>query len=349
MDGARLTVRLADRDAMSDWRFSPDGQGAELAWHGPCALTPDSAELLTALEACFALHPVVRSIRVKAPLPRDAALFEQGTLRLAPGEPATAHAALFWQQRAPWLAQHAAQPFPLDYVVAGALRHPRRPPKPTGEVYRRYIPWLQATLSLRVATEALDAARLNQWMNDPVVAHFWEEQGPIDKHRAYLRKQTEDAHTLPLVLCLDGVPFGYVEAYWAREDRIAPFCDARDHDRGWHVLIGDPACRGQHFVSAWMPSVSHFLFLDDPRTQRLVIEPRIDNGKMLRSLARSGYALEKAFDFPHKRAMLGTLSRERFFNEALWLPRSADGLAPAALAPLARPRPSDQLVSTALH
>lgn len=348
MQGSCLTIKVIDRDAASAWRLHHAGDQAQLDWLGPCSTGPDTPELLAALEATFALHPAPRTIRVVAPLPRQSPLFTQGILRRPPDEPIIAQAGLFWQQQHPWLAGTAAAPYPLDYVMTGAARHPRRPPKPASVVYRRHIPWLQATLSLRVATEELDAVRLNLWMNDPTVAHFWEEAGPIEKHRAYLRKQTEDAHTLPLVICLDGVPFGYVEAYWAREDRIAAFCGAADHDRGWHVLIGDPAYRGQHFVSAWMPSISHYLFLDDPRTQRLVIEPRIDNAKMLRSLARSGYALEKTFDFPHKRAMLGTLTRERFFNESLWVPRAADGITPQALAPL-QPRQADRPVSPSLH
>jgi RimJ/RimL family protein N-acetyltransferase len=71
-----------------------------------------------------------------------------------------------------------------------------------------------------------------------------------------------------------------------------------------------------------MPSVSHYLLLDDCRTQRIVIEPRIDNDRMLKSLAMCGYAHLKAFDFPHKRAMLSMLLRERFFGEALWIPHT---------------------------
>lgn len=67
-------------------------------------------------------------------------------------------------------------------------------------------------------------------------------------------------------------------------------------------------------------SLSHYLFLDDCRTQRLVIEPRVDNAKMLRNLAQCGYAHVKAFDFPHKRAMLGMQLREHFFNERSWIP-----------------------------
>jgi len=71
-----------------------------------------------------------------------------------------------------------------------------------------------------------------------------------------------------------------------------------------------------------MPGVSHYLFLDDCRTQRIVIEPRIDNRRMVHSLNRCGYASLKEIQFPHKRAVLGQLLRERFFDDALWIPRS---------------------------
>ncbi|BBI49044.1 hypothetical protein HORIV_14650 [Vreelandella olivaria] len=69
-----------------------------------------------------------------------------------------------------------------------------------------------------------------------------------------------------------------------QEDSIGAYYAADDFDRGWHVLIGEAAFRGQPYVAAWMPSISHYLFLDDCRTQRLVIEPRVDNAKMLRNL-----------------------------------------------------------------
>jgi hypothetical protein len=90
--------------------------------------------------------------------------------------------------------------------------------------------------------------------------------------------------------CLDDEPFGYFEIYWAKENRIAPYYDVDDFDRGWHVLIGEPHMRGKRFVTAWLPSISHYLFLDDDRTQRIVIEPRADNFKMIRNLAQCGYA-----------------------------------------------------------
>ena len=311
--------------AIARWNLSADAQPPRLEWLGPCAGDPDANELMAAIESAFSQLPAATHLALRAPLPQARALQEAGLLVPDAHGAQTVQASMFWQLAASWLPRGAAPAYPLDYVMTGERRHPRRPPKPTGVVYRRAIPWLSATLSFRVATEELDAVRLNRWMNDPVVAEFWQEEGDLDKHRAYLRKQADDPHTLALIGCLDNVPFGYFETYWAREDRIAPFCNAADFDRGWHVLIGEPSCRGPAFVPAWLPSISHYLLLDDVRTQRLVIEPRADNVKMIRNLARSGYALEKEFDFPHKRAMLGTLSRERFFGERFWLPRAPDG------------------------
>jgi acetyl CoA:N6-hydroxylysine acetyl transferase len=42
---------------------------------------------------------------------------------------------------------------------------------------------------------------------------------------------------------------------------------------------------------------------------------------MIRNLGKCGYANLKEFDFPHKRAMLGMLLRERFFADRRWVPR----------------------------
>lgn len=217
----------------------------------------------------------------------------------------------------------------VEWVETAGRRHPRRPPKPRGTVYRRRIPWLERTLSFRVVDIDRDVARFNRWMNDPRVAFFWEEAGDMARHRAYLEAIAADPRVIGLIGCLDDAPFAYFEVYWAKEDRIAPFCDASDHDRGWHALVGEEACRGRAFVSAWMPGISHHLFLDDPRTERLVIEPRVDNDAMRRSLVTSGYRHIRDFDFPHKRAALHVLSRGDFFNQRRWLPRDPVAAPPS--------------------
>jgi acetyl CoA:N6-hydroxylysine acetyl transferase len=97
------------------------------------------------------------------------------------------------------------------------------------------------------------------------------------------------------------------------------------------VLVGESAFRGKQFATAWLTSISHYLFLDDPRTQRVVGEPRADHAQQIRNLDRSGFAKIKEFDFPHKRALLISMLRERYFGERLWLPRD-EPAQPAASA-----------------
>ncbi|MNT11552.1 N(6)-hydroxylysine O-acetyltransferase [compost metagenome] len=242
-----------------------------------------------------------------------------------------------WQLPALWHTGTSGRDYPLQYAMTQGRRHPVRAPKPSGQVYARHIPWLDQVFSMRVADLDADLACFHGWMNDPRVAAFWEEEGDLEKHRDYLSAQLADPHTIPLIGCLDGKPFAYFEVYWAKENRIGPYYDADDFDRGWHVLIGDGAIRGKAYISAWLPSLMHYMFLDDPRTQRIVGEPRIDHVQQIRNLDRSGFAKVKAFDFPHKRAMLVMLLRERFFGERLWVPQDdgqaqLSGAEPTALA-----------------
>ncbi|MDI4664953.1 acetyltransferase [Xanthobacter autotrophicus] len=230
-----------------------------------------------------------------------------------------------WQQGGLWLPQ-ARPVFAQRFALTQGRRHPVRPPKPEGIVYTRFIPWLGARFELRTLDLATDLDRFNRWMNDPRVAEIWDEAGDLDRHRAYLEGLEADPHMLPLMGAVDGASFAYFEVYWAKENRIAPFYDAGDHDRGWHVLVGEDAFRGRAYVATWLPSLMHYIFLDDPRTQRIVGEPRADHHQQLRNLERSGFARVSTFDFPHKRAALVMLLRERFFGDRLWVP---DGTLPA--------------------
>ena len=83
------------------------------------------------------------------------------------------------------------------------------------------------------------------------------------------------------------------------------------------------SCTIRESVSAWLPSLMHFMFLDDPRTQRIVGEPAASHAQQIRNLDRSGFAKVKHVHFPHKRALLVQLLRERFFADRLWAPDNA--------------------------
>ncbi|WP_051432044.1 GNAT family N-acetyltransferase [Rhodovibrio salinarum] len=248
-------------------------------------------------------------------------LFEKGVAMPDTDGGAVAHADMLLQRPEAWSPwRRDAGAYPFSPVMTNGRRHPQRPPKPTGRVYARYIPWLGQTLSFDVADPQQHLDRFHRWMNDPRVDAFFEEAGSLDYHRDYLRALTANPGMLPLIGCFDDAPFAYFEVYWAQESRLGPYYDADDYDRGWHVLVGEDAFRGKAYIAAWLPSLVHFMLLDDPRTQRIVGEPAANHHQQLRNLQRSGFAHVKSFDFPHKRAALVALTRERFFGDQLWQP-----------------------------
>lgn len=321
VDGDTLLLQRADGTEKSEWQLSQQAGQLNLERIGSAYHLVANTELLAAIEACFLTYPDCLTLTLTAHVIAVDELISSGIVLRDQNGQLSVKTELFWQQPQPWLVQSQSFPFPLTYVFGQGRRHPLRPPKPTGILYQRYIPWLERTLSFRTLDLQNDLRLFSRWMNDPVVAAAWREEGDLARHHAYLEGLEADPHVITIVACLDNEAFGYFEVYWAKEDRLAPFYDVDDFDRGWHVLIGEPAFRGKPFVSAWLPSISHYLFLNDCRTQRIVIEPRVDNYKMIRNLGKCGYTNLKEFDFPHKRATLAMLLRERFFADRHWIPK----------------------------
>ncbi|MFT4002265.1 MAG: GNAT family N-acetyltransferase [Rhizobium sp.] len=225
----------------------------------------------------------------------------------------------FFQLAKPWLGS-TPKAYPEVPILTNGALHPQRPPKPAGRVYSRFIPWLNTQLGFHVADIEADLAHFHRWMNDPRVAAIWEDGGDLSYHRDFIAGRLADPRTLPLIGTFGGVPFGYFELYWAKEDRIGPHYDADGYDRGWHVAIGEDDFRGKAFVSAWLPSLMHYMFLADPRTRRIVGEPIHHHAQQIRNLDRSGFAKVKHIQFPHKKALLVMLLRERFFMDRLLSP-----------------------------
>lgn len=325
-----LSVQSDEHKKRSVWHLSTQSGQLTLEWVDPDSEQPEVHELLAAIEATFVSYPHQAKLYLIAPVGQFAELFDTGVLVKVKEGQVVVYVGLFWQQARVWLSSSRSQTYPLYPVFSQGRCHPLRPPKPVGIVYQRYIPWLGRMLSFRTVNLDTDLGCFNRWMNDPVVAEFWQETGDLTRHRSYLEAIQTDPHVINLIGCLDDEPFGYFEIYWAKEDRIAHYYDVDDFDRGWHVLIGEPHLRGKPFVTAWLPSISHYLFLDDARTQRIVIEPRVDNCKMIRNLTRCGYVHLKEFNFPHKRALLGMLLRKRFFAAQLWVPH--DMLLPHSMS-----------------
>lgn len=192
--------------------------------------------------------------------------------------------------------------------------HPVRPNIQTGTLYSRYVPQIDKTLSFRMIDPVLDLDHFHDWHNQPRVADFWELALPKAELHDYILKGLKDPHTLPMIFECNGVPTGYFEMYWCREDRLAPYYESESFDRGFHFLIGDVNFLGFKNTDATLKSLLHFLFIDEIRTRRVMAEPRADNAKVLKYVETSGgWKKLYEFDFPHKRAALLECKRENFY------------------------------------
>lgn len=274
-------------------------------------------------EACWSLaywsflnHPdCVRLIWRNIPVP-ESALFDGLVLSCASGY--ETWQSMFWQLPGAWLCGKSAVSYPLTFALDQAGWCPVRPPKPEGTVYRRFDHRLGEWFSLRTLDIEEDLGRFNRWQNAPRVLQFWEEGGNLADHRRYLEDLAADPRALMLVGCFDEKPFAYFEVYWVKGDRIAPYYYSTEFDRGIHMLVGEEVHRGPHKVDCWLPSLVHYLFLDDCRTQTIVSEPRTDNERMIGYLRKYGFHRSRNIVFPHKEASLMMLTRQRFFEVGLY-------------------------------
>lgn len=314
-----LLLQATEPGNIQQWALTAGKAGLGLEWIGHTP--PETATLLAALDAVFTQHPQQQEATIFIPGADTTEWQQSGFTLPCDANQLKASRELLWQQPRLWIPRPPA-PMPLQYTLSEGRRHPVRRPKPQGVVYQRFIPWLDKTFSLRTLDVEKDLSRFNRWMNDPEVAKHWHEEGDLAQHNSYLQSIAANPHMYTLLGCLDGEPFSYFEVYWATENRIGAHYDAQDYDRGWHVLIGEPTFRGKAFATVWLTSIAHYMFLDDPRTQRIVGEPNVNHSQQLRNLDLTGYARVKTFDFPHKKAQMVMLLREHYFNNALWWPRS---------------------------
>ena len=143
------------------------------------------------------------------------------------------------------------------------------------------------------------------WMNDPVVAAFWELAGPADLTEHHIRAQLDgDGRSVPCLGTLDGVPMSYWEVYRADLDPLARHYPARPHDTGVHLLLGPAACRGRGLGGVLLRALTDRALARRPAAQRVVAEPDVRNLPSLSAFRKAGFRRAADLDLPGKRAAL---------------------------------------------
>jgi acetyl CoA:N6-hydroxylysine acetyl transferase len=222
---------------------------------------------------------------------------------------------VFLQQASLWVSAERGQVQAEVWAVTDSRAHPKRPALTPGIKYRKFFPTIGRTLSFRVVDLDRDLETLHNWHNQPRVADFWELAKSKEELRAYFAEGLAKAHQHPFILEVDGAPVGYFELYYTPEDRLGPYYEYDPFDRGFHFLIGSREHLGFANTDAIIKAVCHFLFLDDPRTRKIMAEPRSDNSRVLKYVeAFPLWRRVKEFDFPHKHAVLIEGKREKFFT-----------------------------------
>ncbi len=222
----------------------------------------------------------------------------------------------FFQFSPYWIKSPENDLYPVAWTQSNEVSHPvRQNPKKSTLLYERHIHEISRTIVFRVIDPKKDLSVFSSWHNDGRISEYWELKGTKEKHIEYIEKSLADQHLIPVILEADGEPVGYFEFYWVKEDRLGPYYDSHDYDRGFHFLIGERKFLGIKKTDAVLKCVVHYLFLDDPRTLKVMAEPRSDNKKVLQYVdSFPVWRRIKEFDFPHKRAVLLECTRERLFT-----------------------------------
>jgi RimJ/RimL family protein N-acetyltransferase len=273
----------------------------------------DEFSLKIAIEHLLSLFSFIRTIGIQTELNVDyESAFsyfwrEPGFYSLSTEE--------FFQLPGLWLKKGDFRVVPEVATKTCDRVHPGRPLVRSGYAYKRYNPQIDKTIAFRTADLDEDLLRFYEWNHQPRVSEFWELNQSKDDLSEYLKKGLSDPHQIPMIVELNNVPIGYFEMYWVPEDRLGPYYECDSYDRGFHFLIGNTDYLGFNYTDAVIKAALHFLFLDEPRTKRIMAEPRYDNHRILKYVdAIPAWKRIKEFDFPHKRAVLLECERGAFFS-----------------------------------
>ena len=158
--------------------------------------------------------------------------------------------------------------------------------------------------SFRLLDPGADLELVHGWMHQPHVVPFWQLDLDRAGIAAYLRRAADDDHQQVLIGHVDGEPVSYWECYWAARDLLAGHYPAEPADQGVHLLIGPPERTGRGLGRQLLQAVVAWQLAREPATRRVVAEPDVRNGRMIRVFEQCGFRRAGELELPDKRAAL---------------------------------------------
>ncbi|KAF2104368.1 hypothetical protein NA57DRAFT_29885 [Rhizodiscina lignyota] len=223
----------------------------------------------------------------------------------------------FYTRYIPSVGQYLSFRVPSQSNVPCTHRGPTSTPALIRNVQATVSDSILPTMN-NVSFGSTDLEILNKWMNDPRVNYSWGVAGPQSTQEEFLKAALRMKHSFPVIGCWDGKPFGYFEIYWVKEDILGRHLDGvGNYDRGIHCLVGEQEYRGAHRVKVWLSALIHYCWLADNRTEVVMMEPRVDNEKLLRYCQEVGFYKEREISFPHKQSSVLKIRRDAWVAPAI--------------------------------
>jgi RimJ/RimL family protein N-acetyltransferase len=148
------------------------------------------------------------------------------------------------------------------------------------------------------------------WMHAPHVAAFWHQAWTAQR---WAREITalRDGGRLPCVVLHDSEPVAYLEARWARSERMAKVTEVHEHDLAIRLAIGDISRTGQGLGRRVIEAVTRGLFEAEPGCQRILADPAVANEPAVRSFTAAGFTTIGELVEPGRTEVLMAAERAR--------------------------------------
>ncbi len=205
---------------------------------------------------------------------------------------------------------------PLDlYAPVPNLLRARRPKQAIGYypevLYQRCFTTINKTVTLRALNLVADLERFILWQRKPRIARYWQLDKSHEEVETYLRQLLAQPGQRPVIIEINHEPAGYVELYWVAKDIIADYYDYHEHDRGFHLLIGEDHLLGVANTRAVFMAIMDYLYLECAHTNRIIVEPDARNINFIKyTNIIPGWQFIKEVNLPDKRAALFICERD---------------------------------------